>query len=1157
MISHFPLPRVLAASIAMSLAVSAGLSQLAVAAAPQLHPDAGARPAQDTQRYIVRFAEPSLAAHNRTVRADRSKALGGIGLIPMRVNASGRMHLDTQSAQAKVYLGQLAERQSAHLNDISTAIGRSVAPMRSYRHALNGAVIELTQQEAFAVGRLAGIASIVPDRSHALADDISTRYIGANAVWLGSPATDKYAGFTFPTLNSLFGELNSQFGFKGDGVVVGDIDTGYNSLSPSFAATDASGYKITNPLGSGHFLGDCNVNGISLAGCNDKVIGVYDMISTAYAGVAATSVEDTQGHGSHTASTIVGNPRTAGFPGFNANISGIAPHANLVVYYACAPAPVNCPDSATAGAVEQAVADGVVDVLNFSISGGARPWNDPTSQAFLDAADAGIFVAAAAGNTGTSVPQPLPGTVNHLEPWVATVAATTLPGSVAPLLLSLTGPGTPPATTQNIPAVEGSYDTPLTAALPGTTKIALSPTYDIGDLGSTSAPSHGKDGCTAYPADTFRNSIALISRGTCAFAVKVPNAIAAGAIAVIISDNRLEGGFSPTVGPPTVPVPVYSVSQSAGAALGTYLAANKNAGTASIGFSSTRLASLADSLAGFSLIGPAVGVDMIKPDVAAPGVAVLAAVANDGSANGPNLVAFYDGTSMATPHITGVGALLAGLHPDWTALEIKSAIMMSSQQSGVTKANGVTAAGNFDVGSGRVRAFEASKAGLVLDERIDHFWDAYPDFGGDPTALNIASLQSSNCAVTCEFVRTLRSTSKGATTWNVAVTGELANVVTVTPSSFTLQGGSKIDLTIDVDSTALNPNSGFHFANIVLGAQLDAGVVGVPDLHIPLAVSVPNPAFKTAGNVVNIALNGKSSGSATLAVANPGAGTITFRPMSGANQPFAWINQADEHYYGFFSTHYTDLGAKDTDYFVSDDFTISGKDPVNLAGIVTPGFTINHPLAYFGAGLPLHWRIYTDKNGVPSSDPDTGGAAVWSYDSTAGGAGVKVSGDTISLDLVAAKQSTALPAGKYWLVVYPDLPCKDTNNTGNCAEGWAWSNSWTGSGSLWAAIAPQTNNNTWDNQSNNRAPYGLGLAMTLTSSAPCSATLPSWLSMSPLNGALGSAASGNITFSANFAGASAGNGAPQTSYVCIASSVQDALGFEIPRGVTPVQVNAK
>lgn len=1152
----FPKPRTLACSIAMSLAVAAGMPQPACAAAPVLHPDAGGQQAEDsTRRYIVRFSEPSLAAHNRAIATDKSKALGGIGLIPMRMKANGRAHLDTHSAPAQVYLGQLAERQNAHLSEISAAVGRDIAALRSYRHALNGAVIALTQQEAYAVGRLPGVASIVPDRSHALADDVSTRFVGANAIWLGGAARDTYPGYTFPTLASLFGELNSPFGFAGDGIVVGDIDTGYNSLSPSFSATDASGYAIRNPLGTGNYLGDCKVQGISLAGCNDKVIGVYDEISEQYYGKAGASVEDTQGHGSHTASTIVGNARTAGFPGFSANISGIAPHANLIVYYACAPAPVNCPDSATAGAVEQAVEDGIVDVLNFSISGGARPWNDPTSQAFLDASDAGIFVAAAAGNTGTSAPQPLPGTVNHLEPWVTTVAATTLPGGVAPLVLSLTGPGSPPAGAQNISAIEGTYDTPLAAALPATTKIVLSPQYDTGDAGSTNPPSHGSDGCNGYPTDTFRNAIALISRGTCGFAVKVPNAIAAGAIAVIIADNRVEGGFSPTVGPPTVAVPVYSIAQSAGIALGGYLAANRNAGTASLGYSPTRLAAQADSLASFSLIGPAVGVDAIKPDVAAPGVAVLAAVANDRGKNGPNLVAFYDGTSMATPHVTGIAALLAGLHPDWKPQEIKSAIMMTAQQSGVTKANGSTPAGNYDVGSGRAQAFEASRAGLVLDETTDNFWNAYPDLGGDPTALNTASMQNSNCAVHCEFVRTLRNAGKEASSWVVSVSGELANNVTVTPSSFTVDAGKTVQLTIDVDTSRFGAGTDFHFANVILDERTDLFQPAQVGLHLPLSVAVPPGRFVVAGNVVNIALSGKSSGSARLAVSNPGAGDLTFKPIAAVNQPFVWSNQASGNYYGFYSTRYPDRGPADTDFYVADDFMIDGSDPVNLTSIVTPGFTINHTLASFGASLPLHWRVYADKGGLPSSDPDTGGAAVWSYDSTAGGTGVSVKSDKISLDLVAAKQSTVLPAGRYWLVVYPDLPCGDTKNTGSCNEGWAWLNSWAGTGALWAAIAPQASSgNAWDNAPAHSAPYGLGLAMTLTSTATCPA-LPGWLSLSPAGGVLASASSMDIAFRANFANGSA---PPQTTYVCLLNSVvQGSLGLEIPGGVTPIQVNAK
>ncbi len=802
--SRFPLPRTLAASIAVCLAAGAVVVDNSWAA-PALKPQAG-QPAQaGTQRYIVRFTEPALAAYNHSLRTSNAKSLGGPGQIPMKVKANGRAQLDAQSHEAKAYVAELGQKQAQHQREIESAIGRQVQTIRTFRHALNGAVMTLSPLEADKVARLSGVASISPDRARALADDVSTRFIGANAVWLGGTGSDTLPGYTFPTIESLYGQLNSDFGgFKGDGIVVGDIDTGYNSLSPSFQATDSSGYAISNPLGNGHYLGDCNVNGISLGGCNNKVIGVYDEVSVQYYGAPPTSVEDTQGHGSHTASTIAGNARQGGFPGFNAVFSGLAPHANLVIYYACAPDPVQCQDSATAGSVDQAVQDGVVDVLNYSISGGNRPWNDPVSQAFLNAEQSGIFIAAAAGNTGTSVPVALPGTANHLEPWVATVAATTTPGDIAPLYLSLTGPGSPPAATQKVVATEGTFDTPLSAALPATTPIVLSPQFDASDL-------NGTDGCSSYPSGTFSSAIALISRGTCGFAVKVPNAIAAGAIAVVISDNRSEGPFSPTVGPPQVSVPVFSIAQANGLAMQTFLKANRFFGTASLGYNSSRLLHQADELASFSLLGPG-DFDVMKPDVAAPGVAVLAAVANDGSSNGPNLVAFYDGTSMATPHITGTGALILGMHPDWTPMEVKSAIMMTSLTAGVTKADGTTAAGFFDVGSGRVQAYQATKAGLVLDETADNMFAAYPDGGGDPSSLNLASLQSTNCAVSCEFTRTVTATAAGQ--FAVSVSGELAGKVTVSPSTFSVAKGDTVDLTIDVDSALLNPGSGFHFATV-------------------------------------------------------------------------------------------------------------------------------------------------------------------------------------------------------------------------------------------------------------------------------------------------------------------------------------------------------
>src|SRR5678816_3664897 len=94
-------------------------------------------------------------------------------------------------------------------------------------------------------------------------------------------------------------------------------------------------------------------------------------------------------------------------------------------------------ESSIVSAVEHAIQDGIVDALNYSVSGGADPWNEPVSLAFLSAASAGIFIAAAAGNTNASVPVAIPGSANHLEPWVTTVAASSHTGGPLVNALSL------------------------------------------------------------------------------------------------------------------------------------------------------------------------------------------------------------------------------------------------------------------------------------------------------------------------------------------------------------------------------------------------------------------------------------------------------------------------------------------------------------------------------------------------------------------------------------------------------------------------------------------------------------------------------------------------------------------------------------------------
>jgi len=1120
----------------------------------------------ETKTYIVMFSEPSVALHNRALRSNGSRSAQAVGEIPMVAEANGRTRLDMHSAEARSYRASIVAAQAEHQRSIETVLGRAVPFSRTYQNAINGATLQLSDAEAGRVRSLEGVISVVPDRTIYPDDDVSSRFIGADALWRGNNRLPPGPGYTYPTLASLFGDLNQGSGYKGDGVVIGIIDTGYNSLSPSFQAVDGSGYAVTNPLGKGKFLGDCAVKGISFGGCNDKVIAVYDEYSRSQS-LPGVNVEDTAGHGSHTASTAGGNARSGGFFSFNPAFSGIAPHANLSIFAISQPGTGSASDASELGAVDDAIVDGVVSVLNMSFGGCNEPsyWSDPVSFAFLAAQDANIFAALSAGNTraATSCARQStqsPGTLGNAMPWVTTVAASTDSASAASFVLSLTGPGTPPAATQGVSLVEGTYDTPLSTPLLGTTPIVLSPTFDAGDPGSTLAPSHGADGCAAFPANVFKNSIALVSRGTCSFAVKVQNAITAGAISVVIVDNRVEAAFSPTVGPPTVPVSVYSISQTSGLALQAYLAANGKKGTASMDFQSTRPATQSDVLASFSLLGPVltpVPFNVIKPDIAAPGVDTLAAYANASVSNGkivssnnPNIVAFLSGTSMASPHVAGAAALLIQAHPDWTAAQIRSALMMTAATNGLTQSDGKTPADVYSVGSGRVQVDQAAAAGLVLDETSADFFAGNPTQGADTSNFNIASMQNFGCAGTCSFTRTFQSTQKMAVTWSASVTGALAGAVSISPSTFTVPAKGAVTLTFTVDARGLPAGGTYTTGNIWLSPPSNLpGYQALPALHLPISIAVPAPSVAPAGNAVNINLQGKATGSATLGFSNPGGGTMAFTPRSSGTAPLVWLNQPNNGgYYNFTSTHFLNPGTGDYDQFLSDDFVLTGNG-VNLGTIVTPGAGV-HSLASFGSSLPIHWRIYPDN---PISAGVPGYQAAWKYDATAGSPGVSVAGDTISLDLTAAGLSTQLAAGRYWLVVYPDLPCNDKGDGNGCTEGWSWNTSWYGNTTSWAYISSYPGT-PWANQGT--GPYGPGLAMRITTRATCG-NASAWLTMTPNggNGQVTALAPATVTFSAAKSGY-----APNTSasgYACFDAGYQDPVtSVLLPRSSFAVQVNA-
>ena len=346
----------------------------------------------EPEYYIVMLADPPLAAYS-----------GGIaGLTPTSPGATGHAKIETGSVAGGAYVRYLADRQLALLASIRRIIAADVEVAHQYRYALNGIAVKLTPEQAAAVAALPDVVRVERSFDRYLQTDVGPRWIGADAVWTGA-ATGGLPGA------------------QGEGVIIGVIDSGINMDHPSFADVGGDGYDHESPLGAGVYVGWCNPAHPQydpMLVCNDKLIGVYS-----YPG-SGNNPEDDVGHGSHAASAAAGNvilnaelfaPTTS----ITADISGVAPHANIIAYDACNN---RCALVDLVAAIDQATADGV-DVINYSVGGGSdSPWINADTLAFLNAFNAGIIPVTSAGNDG-------PGAAalgSPAEaPWMLTVAAST------------------------------------------------------------------------------------------------------------------------------------------------------------------------------------------------------------------------------------------------------------------------------------------------------------------------------------------------------------------------------------------------------------------------------------------------------------------------------------------------------------------------------------------------------------------------------------------------------------------------------------------------------------------------------------------------------------------------------------------------------------
>jgi subtilisin family serine protease len=774
--------------LAALLAIVGAIAVLAVGS------DAGAGTALN--RYIIQLSDPALASYR-----------GGVpGLAATNPATLGAAKLDASSASSKAYLSYLSQKQSAFASSLGQALGRPVDVPNSFRYAFDGVVARLTDGEAATVAGLAGVKHVEKEAMLQLQTDAGPAWIGATSIWDGSAT-------------------GGPRGTQGEGVVVGDIDTGINHDHPSFAPTGGDGYTIRNPRGT--YYGLCDpVTGTPL--CNSKLIGVYDF--------TGTSPEDDNEHGSHTASTAVGDVINAAVLhaptiDITRKLSGVAPHANLITYKACTAA--GCLNVATTQAIDQATADGV-DVINFSIGGSSNdPWSDSNAQAFLGARDAGVFASVAAGNSGPAA-RTMGSPAN--APWVTAVAAAT---HNRKFLNHLTGMSGGPADMTGAGVTTGY----------GPAKIVYAGDYGYPLCGEGPALPDGSSAVNPFTPGTFHGEIVVCDRGTYGRVAKGNNVKAGGAGGYVLANDQASGNS--LIGD-AFALPGVALTYGDGLVLKQWLA-TAGTHTATIGGATIDLSpSNGDVMASFSSRGPDKTVpDVLKPDIAAPGVDVLAAVNTTNPLSDPEY-GILSGTSMAAPHMTGAAALVRALHSTWTPAEIQSALMTTAKTS-VTE--GGKAAGPFSRGAGRVDLTKAALAGLVMNETAPNYTAADPSTGGDPTTLNVPSVANSGCEATCTWTRTVTSSLAATAKWTVATVRPKNMGLTVTPSSFTLAPGASQKLTITADVSKLGVGQWLEGE-----VRLSAGTAA-PAAHLPVEV------FVGKGGSVSVETTG-TSGSQTVQVSS-------------------------------------------------------------------------------------------------------------------------------------------------------------------------------------------------------------------------------------------------------------------------------------------------
>jgi subtilisin family serine protease len=694
------------------------------------------------------------------------------------------------------------EHEGWYLSVLSSLAASAPPPVHlyTYTHVMRGFSAALTAAQLEELKGVDGHVAAFPETYGRLHTTRTPEFLGLSAAGAGLWPASKY----------------------GDDVIIGIVDTGVWPESDSFS--DAG---IKKPVPA-RWKGACEAGqAFKASACNRKLIGARSFskgLKQSGLGISPDdydSPRDYYGHGSHTSSTAAGAAvgGSSYFGYANGTATGVAPMARVAMYKAVFSADtLESASTDVLAAMDRAVADGV-DVMSLSLGFPETSYDtNVIAIGAFAAMQKGVFVACSAGNDGSDGY-----TVMNGAPWIATIGASSIDRDFTATVTLGSGA-----------TIHGKSVYPQ-----------VSPAIAGGNLyyGHGNRSKQSCEYSSLSHKDVSGKYVLCTAAGDVSIGQQMDEVQNNGARGAIIAGDTKE-----FLHPSEYTMPVVVVTASDGEAIAKYVMAESGsrraarAPTASIRFGGTALGvKPAPAVSYFSARGPGqISPTILKPDVVGPGVDILAAwvpnkeIMEIGNQKLYTKYALVSGTSMSSPHVAGVAALLRAAHPDWSPAAIRSAMMTTAY----VKDN----AGNvivsmpsgspgtpLDFGSGHVSPNDAMDPGLVYDVAADDYVSFLcglryssrqistvtgrrnPSCAGATLDLNYPSfmviLNRTNSA-TRTFKRMLTNVAASPAKYSVSVNAPAGMKVTVSPTALSFDGkGSKQTFTVTVQVSQVKRSS--------------------------------------------------------------------------------------------------------------------------------------------------------------------------------------------------------------------------------------------------------------------------------------------------------------------------------------------------------------